>query len=339
MRGFSAFTRDEAVRYQFAQNLELLSGYSGAGGVQRFCCWGLDHLLKLVPCDGAAWYLADASGEIELVFHRASTSALEKSYQAPFEHVGGVARGLGRHLAEAGNQKPCPSRYQFRGGWLDGCCSGASVLTAWPMRRASSISILHFFWGGDKAYRWASDDSYFPVPLAALLTAGLRQHMLRSGLIDDLFPAVRRTGDSWAVASPGGLLLASTQDFDEFLGSEYPGSKGVRLPSSLMSGKKDVCRQGRRQGAFVAVRQIDDLCYLCLLKTPRQRLFTQAERVVAEAIMQELSIKTIAQKRNTSENTVKSQVKSIYAKLGVSNREEFYTVMRGANDNGKSSSP
>ena len=56
---------------------------------------------------------------------------------------------------------------------------------------------------------------------------------------------------------------------------------------------------------------------------------TNTERELAHLLTSSLGLPEIARTRNVSVNTVKSQVRSIYAKLGVSSREDAVEVLRG----------
>ncbi|MCT2085446.1 LuxR C-terminal-related transcriptional regulator [Microbacterium enclense] len=56
---------------------------------------------------------------------------------------------------------------------------------------------------------------------------------------------------------------------------------------------------------------------------------TSTERELAHLLTSSLGLPEIARTRNVSVNTVKSQVRSIYAKLGVSSREDAVEVLRG----------
>lgn len=56
--------------------------------------------------------------------------------------------------------------------------------------------------------------------------------------------------------------------------------------------------------------------------------FTPTERELADALLSPLSLADIARERGVSPNTIKSQVRSIYLKLGVSGRPDAATALR-----------
>ncbi|MDQ1124106.1 helix-turn-helix transcriptional regulator [Microbacterium trichothecenolyticum] len=56
--------------------------------------------------------------------------------------------------------------------------------------------------------------------------------------------------------------------------------------------------------------------------------FTPTERALADALLSPLSLADIARERGVSPNTIKSQVRSIYLKLGVSGRSEAVEALR-----------
>jgi DNA-binding CsgD family transcriptional regulator len=55
---------------------------------------------------------------------------------------------------------------------------------------------------------------------------------------------------------------------------------------------------------------------------------TAAERELARMLLSDLSLTQISQRRGVSVNTVKSQVRSIYGKLGVSSRADALLALR-----------
>ena len=60
------------------------------------------------------------------------------------------------------------------------------------------------------------------------------------------------------------------------------------------------------------------------------RLLTRRERVVLSNLSEDVTLEQIATKLFVTRNTVKSQVRSVYRKIGVSNRAEAVAWARQA---------
>jgi DNA-binding CsgD family transcriptional regulator len=58
---------------------------------------------------------------------------------------------------------------------------------------------------------------------------------------------------------------------------------------------------------------------------------TAAELAVSEGVLEGLSMRQLAQRRQVSERTIGNQLASIYRKLGVASRHELLALLSGSN--------
>lgn len=111
----------------------------------------------------------------------------------------------------------------------------------------------------------------------------------------------------------------------EHLGATLAAS-GQRLPLALLpSGDFDRVRTALRDAGYTHI--LDDLPATALIpEVGGERLLSEREHAVLQALVNTPSNATIAKELVVSVNTVKTQLRSIYRKLGVSNRDEAIAV-------------
>lgn len=143
------------------------------------------------------------------------------------------------------------------------------------------------------------------------------QHRLASAAVAELrgqrSTATLHLAESLAVAAPHGWL----QPFAEL---------GIYVLRPLRILTEDGTTEVRAHAAAVSAR-IDQRSGALALLTPRERL-------VLSHLASSASLPALADQLVVSANTIKTQVKAIYRKLGVASREEAVAVWRAAGETG-----
>lgn len=150
-------------------------------------------------------------------------------------------------------------------------------------------------------------------------------HLMQALAINRLVHLDRLTGDTarekWsvAIADGRGVLYHADPRFRELMDAEWPGAQADRLPVELLAQ----LRGGERQvaGRAVIVRRSLERGLLFLKARGREAVdsLTAREFLVGRLLASGLSHKQVAAQLDRSPETVRSQVKSIFAKLGIRN--------------------
>lgn len=122
-----------------------------------------------------------------------------------------------------------------------------------------------------------------------------------------------------AICDVRGVIYHADAPFRERLQAEWHGWRGNRLPDALLQTFQGGHTLHRGAGVVVTQRQEQGLLFL----QARQRLqvdeLSERERLVAGLMASGQNHKEIAQKLQRSPATVRNQIRSVYAKLQVSN--------------------
>ena len=127
--------------------------------------------------------------------------------------------------------------------------------------------------------------------------------------------------ESWAVAiaDPRGVLYHADPRFQELMDSEWPLETGGRLAARLL--ERLHAAEPRVLGARVVVQRSLEKGLLYLKARERHPVdsLTPREFMVAEMLASGLTQKQIAARGERSPETIRTQVKAIFAKLEINN--------------------
>lgn len=155
-------------------------------------------------------------------------------------------------------------------------------------------------------------------------------HMNALHLVDTPADPPLATPRARARVDAEGVVHNAEPGFAELLGAEFPGWEGPSVPPPLVAliGSDS----GRYQGEALVVsllRRLNDLT--CIISArpvaPIDRL-TPREQKVAREFASGSTYKDIAELLGSSPSTVRTQLRSAYAKLGVSNKVELVRALR-----------
>lgn len=145
-----------------------------------------------------------------------------------------------------------------------------------------------------------------------------------------------------AIARQNGALRFCSMGFRKLLNMEWPDWESAILPGPLMNGLARIGQTGFCTASIrVSVKCVGELLFLKASKLsvpvtcPTIRLellksvygLTRAEARVAIALLTGGSARNVADYLNVSPHTVRTQLKQIYAKLGVDTRARFVKLM------------
>jgi DNA-binding CsgD family transcriptional regulator len=175
----------------------------------------------------------------------------------------------------------------------------------------------------DGAGRWLvlyrSDDMPFSAEDADCLHAAwlhisraIAQH--RAALLDRYDPAGGQR--ACALVGEGGCLQAADRRFVTLLRQEWPGFAGGRLPPQL---EQPLARGLPYRGRHVEIQvHPRDRFHVCVATPVRNIVsLTPGEDAVARRFATGMSHKQVARELGVSPHTVRAQLASVYAKLGV----------------------
>jgi DNA-binding CsgD family transcriptional regulator len=164
-------------------------------------------------------------------------------------------------------------------------------------------------------------------------------HLMQALAINRLVHLDRLTGDlareTWsvAIADSRGVLYHADPAFREIVGREWPAgappdpAQEERLPQALL--EQLVADEGHVTGRQVVVRRTLERGLLFLKARRREPVdsLTARELLIARLVVSGLTHKQVAQKLERSPETVRSQVKSIYDKLGINNGAQLAPLL------------
>jgi DNA-binding CsgD family transcriptional regulator len=133
-----------------------------------------------------------------------------------------------------------------------------------------------------------------------------------------------------AMADLRGMLYQYDPSFAQLLSQEWPAWRGPRLPATLLESLQR--GSGRYRGAHTLLSGQVEHGLLWLRARPRcaADVLATKEATVARLVAQGKSHKEIAQMLQRAPTTVRSQIRTIYQKLGVSNIAQLIETLRHA---------
>lgn len=193
-------------------------------------------------------------------------------------------------------------------------------------------------WRADKDRHFLKQDSW--------VAAQILPHVLEAHKVNQALAVHRTVKDAdqstVAIANPNGMLHFCGAGFRKLLNMEWTEWEGAILPRPLMdglarTGLDDFCSANIR----VTVKGAGEVLFLkasrtsalvpCSTISPEllQNAYglTPAEARVAITLLEVYSAKSVANYLGVSFNTVRTQIKEIYAKLGVNSRANFVKLM------------
>ncbi len=191
----------------------------------------------------------------------------------------------------------------------------------------------------------ADEDSHFLAQDSSIVGQVL-PHLLEALKINQalaIYHSVKDTDRSTvAIARHNGALHFCGMGFWKLVHTEWPDWEGARLPRALMNklgriGPTGFCTASLR----ISVRCVGELLFLkassvsATISRPTIRPellhsaygLTPAEARVAIVLLEGSSARNAAVYLNVSPHTVRTQIKQIYAKLGVDTRARFVKLM------------
>jgi DNA-binding CsgD family transcriptional regulator len=172
-------------------------------------------------------------------------------------------------------------------------------------------------------YRFDKDQRCTPEETELL--SCLAPHLMQALAINRLVHLDRLTGDvareKWAVAlaDSRGVLYHADKRFRELVRMEWAVDGGGRLPQSLLDGL--TVADNQITGEHVVIRRSLERGLLFLKARPREAVdeLSAREFLVARLLAGGLTRKQVAAKLQRSPETISSQVKTIFEKLGINN--------------------
>lgn len=195
---------------------------------------------------------------------------------------------------------------------------------------------------------WRADkDSHF-LKQDSCIAEQVIPHLLEAFKINRELAVHRTVKDAdqstVAIASPNGVLHFSGAGFRKLLNLEWAEWEGAILPGPLMNGLARTGSTGFCTATIrVTVKCAGEVLFLkasrvsalepCSTICPEllQNAYglTPAEARVAITLLEVYSAKGVANYLGVSFNTVRTQIREIYAKLGVNSRANFVKLMLG----------
>lgn len=172
-------------------------------------------------------------------------------------------------------------------------------------------------------YRFGKDQRCTPEETELL--SCLAPHLMQALAINRLVHLDRLTGDAarekWsvAIADGRGVLYHADRRFREMVALESTGDGEERLPAQLLD--RLVAGDNQISGEKVVIRRSLERGLLYLKARAREEVDELGERefLVAKLLVSGLTQKQVAAKLERSPETIRSQVKTIFDKLGINN--------------------
>lgn len=195
-------------------------------------------------------------------------------------------------------------------------------------------------WRADKDRHFLKQDSW--------IAAQVLPHFLEALKVNQALAIHRSVKDTdrstVAIARPNGALHFCGMGFRKLANMEWPDWEGAILPSPLMDELSRIGSTGFCTATIrVSVKCVGELLFLKASRVSasvshptisREFLqstygLTPAEVRVAIVLLEGNSARNVADFLNVSPHTVRTQIKQIYAKLGVDTRARFVKLMLG----------
>jgi DNA-binding NarL/FixJ family response regulator len=295
---------------------------------RRFKHWSLEQLAELIRCDTVVWYLAGRDGHIgsSSWFVRNGGSSSSSAFLDVLPVRGFIAAGADYNCTLVGDPSARDKAVlgEQCGPDADG---GLSLWITCSFTPAGALSVFHYAWTKAAAGLERARGPYLRA-LTPALVVSLRLCLERLLHSQSLCRDTRRKSDAAAVMEPSGLIVHSTSGFTETVRSVYGDWGGDTLPATLVTRlTSSATTRGLALGDYaLQAKQVDGCYCLCVRSPDRIDRLSPTEREIARAWARGLSAKAIADARHTKISTVKTQIRSIYSKLGVANKAEFFRL-------------
>lgn len=163
------------------------------------------------------------------------------------------------------------------------------------------------------------------TPTETELLACIAPHLMQALAINRLVHLDRLTGDvareKWrvAIADGRGVLYHADKSFRELIQGEWPMQDESHLPQALLD--RLMAEDNQVAGAHVVVRRSLERGLLFLKARAREKVddLSAREFLVARLLVSGLTQKQVAAKLERSPETVRTQVRGIFDKLGINN--------------------
>lgn len=199
---------------------------------------------------------------------------------------------------------------------------------------------LFGMWRADKDRHFLKQDSW--------VVEQVLPHLLEAHKVNQALAVHRTVKDAErstvAIASQNGMLHFCGAGFRKLLNMEWAEWEGAILPGPLMEGLARagsagfcsptirVTAKGAGEVLFLKASRVSALApctSICPELLQNAHGLTPAEARVAIALLEGSSAREVANYLGVSFNTVRTQIKEIYAKLGVNSRANFVKLMLG----------
>lgn len=172
---------------------------------------------------------------------------------------------------------------------------------------------------------YRNDPEQVCTPTDTELLACIAPHLMQALAINRLVHLDRLTGDvareKWAVAIADnrGVLYHADPKFRELVQAQWRGDDEERLAPDLLA--QLVADDNQVVGDRVVVRRSLERGLLFLKARPREEVDTLSQRefLVASLLVGGLTQKQVAARLDRSPETIRSQTKAIFEKLGINN--------------------
>lgn len=138
----------------------------------------------------------------------------------------------------------------------------------------------------------------------------------RKAYMETLIGDERRERWSVAIADKRGVLYHADIEFFKLLSADFTLVNATHLPNALITALTSNLKDYKCQHAIYSVSLEGDILFLKSRKRLPADSLSQREHEVAVMLASGLSLKEIALKLGRSPETIRTHVKSIYAKLG-----------------------
>lgn len=170
---------------------------------------------------------------------------------------------------------------------------------------------------------YRADAAHTCAPEETELLACIAPHLMQALAINRLVHLDRLMGDAarekWsvAIADGRGVLYHADRRFRELIGSEWQARDEQRLPPGLL--ERFVSEEGQIRGAHVIVRRAmeGELHFIKARRREEVDELTPREFLVASLLARGLTHKQVATRLGRSPETVRSQAKALFHKLGI----------------------
>ena len=300
--------------------------------LEHFQDAALELVKPVLPFDSSMWgsaTLTPTGIDVHTIhLHRQPTEMLQA-----YEQV--------KHLDTAGAlaaKKPTATLAFHTDSWFDG--PDQKALRAYGKR----FSQTHFFIGGatnPKTHftRWLTlfraDDRAYCTETERTLLAGLMPHVQQALELNRLthlnqaaVAASHVAGRGAAIADLRGVLYHSDAAFEQALRAEWDGWPGHALPAVMMKTFLQGATRFMGRGQVITLRVEHQLLFL--QNRPRCAVdeLTPREFTIAQLTARGNTHKEIAELLHRSPATVRTQIRSVYDKLSVSNVAGLIEALR-----------